>query len=343
MPFRRFHWLWIVILIFAVSFYFKTSVTHADAEEGVTVETEGTSPILNDDKLAAEQMAVTDALRKAVDQVVGTLIASETDVKNYELIQDTIKARTSGYVSHQEVLKGWVEDGYYKVLVRATVKQDALKQSVDALKLTLLRAGKPRLMVLVPNLNVSTQIVQSMKNAGFPVVNSKNQAEILVVGNIRSELISKSYGAYAEQAYLSISVSRVDTGQTLVSQTFTTRGVHINESVALQEALNNACNLAVDFLNEQLGKQLVDSERTLQLMVSGINYSDLQQLQRRLKATPNVDNIFLRNFNNGNAQLDLETGFLPDQLADFISNWKELNLEITSISGSKIELRHMAL
>jgi hypothetical protein len=340
---QSFRFLWIVVLILAVSFFPQMSVTRADVEEGVTVETEGISPILNDDKLEAEQIAITDALRNALDQVVGTLVSSETETKNYEFIQETIKARTSGYVSNQEVLRRWVEDGYYRVLVRVTVKQDALKQSVDALKLTLIRAGKPRLMVLVPNINISTQIVESMKNAGFPVVDSRNQAEILIIGRIRNELISKSYGVYVEQTYLSLEVNRADSGQTMASKTFTTRGVDIIDNVAFQKALDNGCNLAVDFLKEQLGKQLVDSERTIQLMVNGINYSGLQQLQRRIKATPNVNDVFLRSFNKGNAQFDIETGLLPDQLADFISGWQELNLEITSISGSKIELRHKAI
>jgi hypothetical protein len=372
LPTKKFVLLFMTILILFVSIAFLSSFTYAAAEEGVTVEVEGVSPIINDDKLQAEQMAITDALRKAIEQVLGTLIDNQTNAKNYQLIEDTIKVQSSGYVSRQEVLKRWVDDdGYYRVLVRATVKQDALKQSVDALKLTLVRAGKPRLMILVPNIDVATQITQSMKDSGFPVVDperilqlqktgmgapvfdedEKNlsnlaatfQAEILVVGNIRKEPIGETDGIFAERAFLSLRAIRADTGQTLVSQTFNARGVDISENLALQKALTNACAQAADFLTEQLGKQLVDSARTLQITLNGINYSELQQLQRRLKATPNISNVYLRNFNNGNALLDLETGLLPDQLADFISGWKDLNLEIISVSGSKIELRRKTL
>jgi Protein of unknown function, DUF400. len=333
------------------------------AEEGVTIEVEGISPVLNDDKIQAEQMAVTDALRNAVEKVAGALIDVQTDTKNYQLIQDTIKLRSSAYVAGQEILKRWTEDGYYKVLVRVTVKQDALKQSVDALKLTLIRAGKPRLIILVPDLNSATRITQNLKDAGFPVVDPARleadvfaedekslfklavsyQAEILIIGNLRKEFIGETDGIYAERAYLSLRAIRPDSGQTLVAQTFDARGVDISESRAFQKALAGTCDQAVDFLKDQLGKQLVDSERTVQITVSGIDYSELQQLQRYLRATPNVANVFLRSFDNGSAQLDVETGLLPDQLADFISAWKSLYLEITGISGSRINLHHRAL
>jgi hypothetical protein len=342
------------------------NVTHAVNDEGITIEMEGQSPILNDDKVQAEKMAIIDASRKAVEKVVGTLISSETDVKDFQLLQDTIKTRASGYVSNQEVLNSWEDHGYYNVLVRFTIKKAALEQSVDAYKLTLLKAGKPRLMVLMPNLEMVAKISQDMKNAGYPVVDPESipelqnsteakfwndqknlsklatnyQAEILIIGSIRQEPIGKMDGLFSDRAYLSIRAVRADTGQALASQTFNTRGVDLNDDLAFQKALNDATDQAIDYLKEQLGKALVDSERSLQISVDGVNYNDLQQLQRRLKATPNVENVFLRNFNNGNALLEVESGLLPDQLADLISSWKELNMEVINLSGSKIVLHH---
>jgi hypothetical protein len=356
----------LVLIITASLIVFVSTFSGAVyAEEGVSVEVEGISPIVNDDRLLAEEMAVTDALRKAVEQVLGALIDNQTNSKNYQLIQDTIKVKSSGYVSRQTVLKRWIEDGYYKVLVRAVVKRDALRQSVDALQLTLVRAGKPRLLFLIDEPKVTARIAQGMINSGFPVVDpayvekngpgfksfaqsekklselaSAYQAEIIVTGSISKEPAGETDGIVACRAYLSLRAVRADTGQSLVSQTFNDRGVDINQDSAFQKALLKISDRAVVFLREELGKQLVDNARTIQITLNGVNYTELQQFQRRLKATPNVSNVFLRGFSNGNALLDLETGLLADQLAEFISGWTDLNLEITGISGSKINLIH---
>ena len=371
MPSKRLGFFWFLpilfVLFFSMAFSFSLSPAYAADDEGVTIEIEGQSPILNDDKVQAEQMAIVDASRKAVEKVVGTLIASETDVKDFQLLRDTIKTRASGYVSNQEVLNSWVDHGYYNVLVRLTIKRAAIKQSVDAYKLTLIKAGKPRLMIVIPDLNLVAKMTQSMQDAGFPVVAPERivdlqksggaqvwnedqktlsklavnyQAEILIIGSIRQEPAGETQGLFTDRAYLSVRAVRADTGQAMVAQTFTSRGVALSDSLAFQKALNDATDQAVDFLKEQLGKKLIDSERNLQITVDGIHYSDLQQLQRHLKATPNVENVFLRNFNNGNAELDVDTGLLADQLADLISSWQELNMEVVNLTGSKIVLHH---
>jgi len=363
-----FHFFLFLIIILSLSFFFSAKTVYATNEEGVTIEIEGQSPILNDDKVQAEQMAIVDASRKAVEKVVGTLVASETNVKDFQLLQDTIKTRANGYVSDQEVLRRWEDNGYYKVLVRLTIKKADLQQSVDAYKLTLLKAGKPRLMIFIPDFGLVTKVAQYMKDAGFPVIEPERirdlqksglesnistgdqeilaklavsfHAEILIIGNCRQEAIGETQGIFAVQAYLSIRAIRADSGQNLVSQTFSARGVDLNNNLAFQKALNSATDQAVAFLKEQLGKELINSKQSLQIIINGIQYSDLQQLQRRLKATPNVENVFLRNFSNLSAELDIDTGLLADQLADLISSWKELKLEVTNLSASKIVLRH---
>ncbi len=358
----------IILLLILITACFQSKPLSALEEKGVTVEVEGISPILNGDKLQAEQMALLDASRKAVEQVIGTMVSSETDVKDFQFIQDTIKTRANGYVSRQEILNSWEDNGYYKVWARLTVKRADIQQSVDDLRLTLLKAGKPRLMILVPNPDAAAKLMESLKDAGFPVVDpqrasqfqragngtkvftedpkalsklaASSQAEILIIGDIRKEPIGETQGIHAERAYLTIRALRADGGAALVSQTFNARGVDLSVDIAFQKALNDATDQAAGFLKEQLPKQFIDNQRSVQITVNNISYSDLQQLQRRLKATPNVDNVFLRNFNNGSAALDVETGLLTDQLADFISGWKELHLDITSISGSKIILQH---
>jgi hypothetical protein len=355
--------IFLIGLVLIVIFFISRPIL---GEEGVTVEVEGVAPVTNDNLINAKEMAVADALRKAVEQVVGLLVDSRSESKNYQIIQDTIKINSAGYVSKYEVLNGWKEQDYYKVLVRVTVKHDALKQSVDSLKLTLVRAGKPRLMILIPEPIVETQLSQGFISSGFPVVDQSKarqllntelgrqalngdpeslsqlanqyQAEILIIGNVKPEPLGESYGMFACKAYLSIRAIKPDTGETLASQTFDERGIALSENEAYQKALPKVADLMLGYLKEQLGKKLVDNERSLQLTVRGISYSELQRIQGRLKGTPAVSNVFLRNFSSGSALFDIETSLLSNQLADIISEWTDLHLEILNISGNKLEI-----
>lgn len=364
----------ILVLIFIFLFSYLRQITVADGvtadgatADGVTIEVEGMAPVLNNDLAQAREMAITDALRKAVEQITGTFIDVNTESKNYQIITDTIKANSEGYVSGYDVLDGWKEQDYYKVRVRATVKRDAVKQTVDSLKLTLLRAGKPRLMILIAEPVAETQLTQGFISSGFPVVDQSKvqqlldtklgqlalsgdgealaqlagqyQAEILIIGNAKPERIGETDGIIACNAYLSVRAVRPDTGETLASQTFNERGVDLSENNAYQKALAKVSDRMVEYLKGQLGKQLVDNERTVQIAIQGITYPELQLIQKQIKNTAGVANVFLRNFSNGSALLDIETSILSNQLADIISGWTDLSLEIVSVSGNKVEVR----
>ena len=353
--------------IFLFSYFRCTTAADGVTADGVTIEVEGMAPLLNNDLAQAREMAITDALRKAVEQIAGTFIDVRTESKNYQIITDTIKANSEGYVSNYNVLDGWKEQDYYKVRVRATIKRDAVKQTVDSLKLTLLRAGKPRLMILVEEPVVETQLTQGFISSGFPVVDqskvqqllntklgrlalngdgeameqlaSQYQAEILIIGSSKSERIGETDGIIACNAYLNVRAVRPDTGETLASQTFNERGVDLSENNAYQKALAKVSDRMVEYLKGQLGKQLVDNARTVQIAIRGITYAELQLIQKHIKNTPGVSNVFLRNFNNGSALLDLETSILSNQLADIISGWTDLSLEIVNLSGAKVEVQ----
>lgn len=353
-----------LILLFCAAFVW--------AEEGVVVDVEGESMIMADE-LQAKEMAVTDALRRAVEQVVGTLVDSRTDTKNYQLIQDTIKIKSTGYVAKYDVLKAYKEDGFYKVKVRATVKRDAVKQDVDALKITIAQAGKPRVMVIIDEQSkgggssqvAEPEITRVLMANGFPMVDqtlvqkardggltgrvmtgdrqassrlaSEYKAEILVIGKASGEMLGDFQGLISCQVTLEIRAVRANTGQTLASNSFSEKGVDIAEGAAFKKGLIKASNRAAEYLKGELGKQLTEANRSVQVVVSGISYSDLQTVQKLLKATPAVNNVFLRDFSGGVAQLDVETGLLANQLADQIANWSGITLEITGLADSKVE------
>ena len=57
--------------------------------------------------------AIADAQRAAVEQGIGALIDSKTKVANFEVLQDKIYSRASGYVTNYNILsEGKTPDGW---------------------------------------------------------------------------------------------------------------------------------------------------------------------------------------------------------------------------------------
>jgi hypothetical protein len=339
------------------------------AEEGVTVEAEGESPIINGNQLQAKQIATSDALRRAVEQVMGIFIDNQSDVTNYQMIRDTIRMTSEGFVARYEVINEYYDTGRQlcRVTVRAVVKQDAVRQKVDELKRTIVRAGKPRLMVAIaePTNTLEPLLIRGMIAAGFPVVDpaqlrmvnednlalealagnpgsavqiaGRHQAEILVVGKIQTNIISNYQGLISCRAVADLRAIKAGTGQNLLAQSFQEIGIDISETGAAQKAVQKMSDRIIAQLKNDLGQQLIDNNRSLQLVITRISYSDWQAIQQQLIGSPGVRNVYLRDFSGGVARLDVETSLLADQLAGLISGWKNPVLEVTALSADKIE------
>lgn len=121
----------------------------AHAAEPQVVEASGEAAIVDKNRPLARDRALQDALRNAVSQACGTLVAAATEARNFQLVSDRILTRASGYVSSYEVLSEKAEGGTVKVVVRAKVGTDRLASDLAAIGLTLARKGMPRLAVLI--------------------------------------------------------------------------------------------------------------------------------------------------------------------------------------------------
>ncbi|MDY0300097.1 MAG: hypothetical protein RBQ99_00750 [Trichlorobacter sp.] len=97
--------------------------------------------------------ALTTAMRRAVEQGLGTYIKSDTTVVDYELVEDKILSHSKGYVTSYNIIsERKMEDGYM-VTISANVDNKILKDDLDAL--TILRkneiVGNPRILVAFSN------------------------------------------------------------------------------------------------------------------------------------------------------------------------------------------------
>ncbi len=159
----------------------------ANGQDPNTVTATGFGAILAGDMVKAKEDGTNDALRKAVEQVVGTIIDSRTVTENYMLLEDKIYTKTTGYVQNYEILSTQKRvDNSLEVTVRAIVKTSDLKDDLEGIITTLRREGMPRVMVLIKEENfghsrwhystemntAETALMNSMIGYGFPFVDA---------------------------------------------------------------------------------------------------------------------------------------------------------------------------
>jgi hypothetical protein len=161
------------------------------AQEEITVTSTGLGVVIAGDLGKARDEALNDALRKAVEQAVGTMISSQSIVENAILIEDNIYSKTSGYIKGYDIVREGQSvniPNTYEVALTATVSTASLKDDLAAIGILLQRKGLPRMMVIVEeknieqhewvreahNLNSAEQKVQEIfRSKGFDFVDQK--------------------------------------------------------------------------------------------------------------------------------------------------------------------------
>jgi hypothetical protein len=166
---------------------------------------DGAAAIIGGDKGIARDHAIQDAQRKAVEQGVGALLKSETEVKNFQLVYDRISTKATGYVSSYKVIAEDATADLYRVTIRAVVKMADLENDVSAILNLIESQGRPRLLVLIrdtregsdeladPDLasDLETMIVDHFVTKGFPVVDAemvrrnltRDQVKLILAGD----------------------------------------------------------------------------------------------------------------------------------------------------------------
>src|SRR4030043_2154041 len=91
---------------------------------------EGVAVIVGNNIPGARDKALDDALRKAVEQAVGTIVSSDTMAENFKVIHDKILAQTTGYVERYKILSEMQDGELYKVKVQAEVGKDNRKNGL---------------------------------------------------------------------------------------------------------------------------------------------------------------------------------------------------------------------
>jgi len=124
------------------------------AEEGLkTVKAIG---VADGGSAQARDEALNDALRKAVEQGVGTFVTAELTVEQQKLVEDKIYTASSGYIEHYNIDREGPKGNLYQVEITAQVKLGKLSGDLKSIGLLMEKKRYPRTAVLVYSKEIDT-------------------------------------------------------------------------------------------------------------------------------------------------------------------------------------------
>lgn len=245
----------------------------------------------------AREQAIRDAVRSAIERVLGAYVSSTSSLRtsnDFEDFEQRITSVSSGVGRVVTVLSEGVQAGTYSVTVRVAVSQPSLER---ALKVFLAGKGDPRVVVIIPEVILrrtvpdpasQTEIARVLVNAGYRVVDdaqtrelaqreivrngqldaqalrdiaTRFRADVLITGEAFAEEKGAVLGQRGYSARLELKAVDLASGQVFFSDAYTSTGLGMTDAVAGKTALQNTAQLAAPALPGVLLKWLAGDSR----------------------------------------------------------------------------------
>lgn len=139
-------------------------------------------------------------------------------------------------------------------------------------------------------------------------------------------------------ATLSAKIIKFDTGDIVGTFTTTAKGVENSNEMAEQKAVQQVSEEAAKQLEEKFRHFSAVAESSVQVEVYTNDYGAVQQFVEDLKALPVVQNVYLREHQNGKAILAVETTEKPNTLIQMLRGKTKLGLFVASVTVNAVKL-----
>jgi hypothetical protein len=127
------------------------------AQDSKMVTAEGVAAIQGNARDIARDAAIEDAQKRAVEQAIGILIDSQTQVENYQLISDKILSQTKGYIKRYNVVGESEDSGLLRVKINAEVSLGQLTDDLSGIGILLGQMHKPRTIIMIAEQNIGQE------------------------------------------------------------------------------------------------------------------------------------------------------------------------------------------
>jgi hypothetical protein len=169
-----------------------------DEEKVVTAE--GVAVVQGTNMDIARDAAVSDAQQKAVEQAIGILIDSQTQVENFQVISDSILSQTKGYIKSYNIVREVKEDNLLRVTITAHVATGKLGNDLSAIGILMGQMHKPRTMILVAEQNIGQEWVAWWWYSGN-ISHHAQQTDMAIIDNtLMDKFVEKGFEMIDHQA-----------------------------------------------------------------------------------------------------------------------------------------------
>jgi hypothetical protein len=324
-----------------------------------TITVTGEAAIIGGAVESAKDAALLDAFRKAVERGVGTMIASDTLMENYRIVEDRIFTKARGYVKNWDVLSEYSLGDRYKMDVRCEVSSESIEEDLIALNILQQAKRKPRIMVVMSEQHLwsyvdqpvgETTLISKFLDKEFKVVDQaqsekvrggdkmkaalqgndsaaawiglRHGAEIIIVGKAFSETGGKVYRMESARGSVEARAIMCDTAEIIAAGQAEAGGADSSEAVAGKKAVRQAASTLADDLISQITKRWsadIAGGSSVQLTINNIGFGGLSTFKKTLEDIEGTQDIQQRSFAGKTAVLDVDYRYDAGRLAETLA------------------------
>ena len=93
------------------------------------------------------KLAVSNAVRNAIEQVAGLYMKTESEVNNFNFVKDNILSKSEGFCKSYDILQKKSENGIWSVSIKAIVAESELESELENYGVIIGEIGNPRMLV----------------------------------------------------------------------------------------------------------------------------------------------------------------------------------------------------
>jgi DNA-binding cell septation regulator SpoVG len=343
------------------------------------VRAEGSAAIHKNFKDIARDRAIENAQRNAVEQAVGVMISSRTEVENFTVKLDQILAEAEGFINSYSIVSEKHDGRTYTVVIDADVGTGRLQERMKAIRLIVARKAKPRLMIVFSGREAKDALAESVMSRyfmeqGFRLVDAetarKNReidemdraggdlrklsrmarglgAEVLVAGRVEtatSAFTISNIEMHSNKVTVSAKVINGDTGEVIATDSAAASkpGVKGDWKDITGEATGKLSRALFDGILNRWSADLAKAA-TFKLVLSGLrSYDDLALFKELMShEVKGYREAHQRSFSRGQVDLDVEVKGTIQGFADDLAalSFKSRTVKILEITQNRIRAK----
>ena len=326
--------------------------------EAKLVEAKGLSEIEDGKTVEARKVALENAKRAAVEQVLGSFIRARTDVNNFLLSKDQTYSSTAGQIDQYEIIFDDINaNGAYEVVIKADVRVDIILDKAAELQAIYGWNKKPRVTVRIDDSSNNTiaakqaraQLQEKLLREGFDVFDESEPVFAgfsieLLVSAMSHEDEYQGIKLVSNELSISYSVTRVGDNQVLASRVGTDKKAGLNKNKAFESIAEEVTDKEWPRLRRQImtfWQKEQATSRNILMSVEGVySLQDANQFSERIQqAIPAIMSVEITKVDGGMASFVFTYKGWVEQLYEELiaSKYAQTNeFEINGVKGNKI-------